>query len=210
MKEKSKHIPNILSFARIPLSLVMFVFAWFGNMYGFVICFVAAGLTDVFDGIIARKLNVQSELGEKIDSLADGVFLVMAIITAVFATEIYVPIYCFAIFAVLMVSRTVNMVFTWVKFRRVGFIHTRLTRWFAIPMFGLLLIAISMPDVYIGYPLAISLVLTTLAQLEETVILYAMQPDEYTMSLKSYPQWKRDREAIAAAKAARQQQEATV
>jgi len=200
---KAKYIPNILSVARIPLSLLMFFFAWFGSMTGFVVCFVASGLTDVFDGILARKLKAQSELGEKLDTLADGIFLVSAIFTAVFAIGIEVPWYCYAIFAVLLVGRIINQAITWVKFRRIGFIHTRSTRWAAIPIFCILLVIVVMPEIYFGIVLALFLSLTTLAQIEETVILHAMQPDEYTMSLKSYWQWKRDREKIAAEKAER-------
>ena len=207
---KAKYIPNILSFSRIPLSVAMFLFAWWDNMTGFLACFIASGLSDVFDGIIARKLNAQSELGEKLDSIGDGVYLVTAILVVIFATDIVIPAYCFAIFAVLMASRIVNMVYTWKKFRRVGFIHTRFSRWASIPMFAMLLIVISWPEpLSIGVPLAIFLTLTTIAQCEETIILRAMQPEEYTMSLKSYRQWKRDRDLSIATEPA-EQQEVTV
>ena len=201
---KAKHIPNILSFSRIAVSLAM-PFLGRNHMPWFLTCFIVAGLTDVFDGIIARKLKCQSKFGEKIDSLGDGVFIISAILTVIFAVEaIVIPLYCYVIFAVLMVIRVVNMIFTWKKFRRVGFIHTRSTRWASIPIAVLLPITVILGQVP-TIPLAIFLSLTAIAQLEETVILHAMQPGEYTMSLKSYRQWKRDRDLSIATEPEKQE-----
>jgi CDP-diacylglycerol--glycerol-3-phosphate 3-phosphatidyltransferase len=149
----------------------------------------------VLDGAIARKLNCQSKFGEKIDSLGDGVFIICAVTAAVFAIEqIRITRLTYVLFAILLIGRAVNMIFTWVKFRRVGFIHTRSTRWASIPMYVMLLAYVvfsNLPDINIF--LAIFISLTTIAQLEETWILRAMQPGEYTMSIKSYWEWKRDR-----------------
>jgi CDP-diacylglycerol--glycerol-3-phosphate 3-phosphatidyltransferase len=196
-KEMIKHIPNMLSFLRIPVSIAM-PFLGRNYMRWFFVCFVIAGLTDVFDGVIARKFNLCSKFGEKIDSLADGIFISCLILTGVLAIRFTITSYHWGIFAVLMAIRAMNMAFTWKKFRRVGFIHTRSTRWAAIPMYILVPISVYLGDVP-SIPLAIFLVLTTIAQLEETYILHKMQCGEYTMSLKSYWQWKRDRDAINAA-----------
>jgi len=88
-------IPNILTFARLALTvafLIMILYtpapdaenrAFFLDV-AFVI-FVAAGMTDIIDGPIARKLNVASKFGRMMDPLADkilicGAFICFAII----------------------------------------------------------------------------------------------------------------------------------
>ncbi len=43
--------------------------------------FIAAALTDVLDGIIARKTNTVSEFGKIIDPLADKIFIGLVVIT---------------------------------------------------------------------------------------------------------------------------------
>ena len=91
-----KQIPNILTGGRLVLSVVFLVMVFFEprlaangdtSFYldvAFVI-FLIAGLTDMFDGLIARKLNVASKFGRMVDPLADkvlicGAFLVFALI----------------------------------------------------------------------------------------------------------------------------------
>ena len=93
-----KHIPNILTFGRLVLTIVFLVMILLAPRYyadgekpfpGFLdvafILFVIAGLTDIADGIAARRLNVTSKFGRMVDPLADkilvcGAFICFAVI----------------------------------------------------------------------------------------------------------------------------------
>ncbi|MGD8786680.1 MAG: CDP-alcohol phosphatidyltransferase family protein [Phycisphaerales bacterium] len=88
-----KHIPNILTFGRLVLTIVFLVMILYSPYVAdkaffldiaFVL-FVIAGLTDIVDGIAARRLNVTSKFGRMVDPLADkilvcGSFICFAII----------------------------------------------------------------------------------------------------------------------------------
>ena len=88
-----KHIPNILTLGRFVLTVVFLVMVLYSpqvenNTFlldvAFVL-FVIAGLTDMVDGAIARKLKVTSKFGRMMDPLADkvlvcGAFICFAII----------------------------------------------------------------------------------------------------------------------------------
>jgi CDP-diacylglycerol--serine O-phosphatidyltransferase len=66
-----KHIPNLVTLLNLFCGSVAVLFAVNGNMIATAF-FVFLGIFfDFFDGLLARKLNVQSELGLQLDSLAD-------------------------------------------------------------------------------------------------------------------------------------------
>lgn len=84
-----KHVPNILTLGRLVLTLAVFLalvgavsqptagppVVWFA-FWGFVI----AGVTDFFDGWLARKYQVESLTGAILDPIADKVLVAGAIV----------------------------------------------------------------------------------------------------------------------------------
>jgi len=88
-----KLIPHILTFGRLVLTIVFLIMILYSPYVqsrpffldiAFVL-FVIAGLTDIVDGAIARKLGVASKFGRMVDPLADkilvcGTFICFAII----------------------------------------------------------------------------------------------------------------------------------
>ena len=73
-------LSNLLSVTRIILAPVIVLLVVAGNLSILIafIVFFAAGLTDYFDGYLARKLNTKSALGAFIDPLADKVLIFSA------------------------------------------------------------------------------------------------------------------------------------
>ena len=73
-----KHIANIITGSRIVLSLplrfIPLTSAWFYVLY------LLCGLSDMIDGTVARRTNSASELGAKLDTVSDFVFLSVALI----------------------------------------------------------------------------------------------------------------------------------
>jgi cardiolipin synthase len=69
-------IPNILTLGRL-IAVPVFLWAAFDGrfMLAFVL-FVAAALTDLFDGLIARRFNQRSRLGALLDPAADKTMMV--------------------------------------------------------------------------------------------------------------------------------------
>lgn len=64
-------IPNIISFIRILLIPVFGVLFYKGELLWALLILAFSGLTDFFDGKLARKLNQVSELGKMLDPIAD-------------------------------------------------------------------------------------------------------------------------------------------
>lgn len=76
-------IPNILTFGRLVLTVVFLIMILYSphvaNKVVFLdtafVLFVIAGLTDIVDGIAARRFNVTSRFGRMLDPLADKVLI---------------------------------------------------------------------------------------------------------------------------------------
>lgn len=80
-------IPNILTYLRIIL-IIPFVYFFLSEKYIFsAICIAVSGLTDCFDGMIARKFNQVTSLGKILDPIADKATLFAVVICMV----VYVP-----------------------------------------------------------------------------------------------------------------------
>lgn len=70
-------LPNLLTISRMLMAIFIFVIFRTDMLNGqlsslFVLClYVIIALTDLLDGILARKLNMVTELGKELDPLAD-------------------------------------------------------------------------------------------------------------------------------------------
>ena len=71
---------NFITVARIFLAPIILIFLIFGNYLACVLLFFLAGLTDYYDGYLARKYNAESELGEILDPIADKILIVFILI----------------------------------------------------------------------------------------------------------------------------------
>jgi len=68
---------NLLTLSRIFIAIIIFGLLMLNNYYvlAFVLFFVA-GLTDYFDGFLARKYNASSQMGEILDPIADKILII--------------------------------------------------------------------------------------------------------------------------------------
>lgn len=118
----AKHVPNILSALRILLSVLLIPLM--SADFGFVMVYVAIGITDILDGFIARKLGCESHIGARLDSIADFVFFSTFVYLFL---SLYSPIIVTAHLVVLIAIiavRLANMLFTKLKYKKVVFVHT--------------------------------------------------------------------------------------
>lgn len=65
------HVPNLLSSFRIACAPALLLLAWNGAVGAFLVLFVLGLLSDVLDGIIARRWEQESEFGAQLDQWGD-------------------------------------------------------------------------------------------------------------------------------------------
>lgn len=80
-----RHLPNLITLARMALCLPLY-WAILGDEPVRALWLAAAiGLSDVLDGLLARRFRWQSRLGGLLDPLADKLFLVSALVALAMA-----------------------------------------------------------------------------------------------------------------------------
>jgi CDP-diacylglycerol--glycerol-3-phosphate 3-phosphatidyltransferase len=160
------NLPNALSIFRLLAVPVLLLLAWNRNEISFLILLVFAFVTDGLDGYIARKYNLITELGAKLDTWADvSIYLTLGISAFwLWPQTLYAELQYFAaIFASVVFPTVVGLL----KFNTLTSYHTWLVKIAsaaAVSTSILLFLGI------IDWPFRIAALLTVLAALEEVAI----------------------------------------
>ncbi len=112
-----KQAANILTIITVVLFFV------FNQPVLFFVLYMIGGMTDVLDGYVARLTNTQSELGARLDSIADlllfGIILMSVIRWMGKDIIVYIPF-----LAAIAVIRLVNIAIAAYKYHTFAIIHT--------------------------------------------------------------------------------------
>tara|TARA_B100000795_G_scaffold91417_1_gene66675 strand:+ start:463 stop:1005 length:543 start_codon:yes stop_codon:yes gene_type:complete len=95
---------NLLTFSRIFLGVI--IFALLTRPEGYfpaLILFFIAGASDYFDGYLARKYNLTSQLGEILDPIADKILILFVL----FGLSVNLSSYFIAILSSLIIAREI-------------------------------------------------------------------------------------------------------
>jgi len=74
------NVPNVLTMLRMALIPVFVWLYWAGQQKWALVVFLAASLTDMLDGMIARKYNLITNFGKLMDPLADKLMVTTLLI----------------------------------------------------------------------------------------------------------------------------------
>jgi len=74
------NLPNLLTLSRLLLVPIFTIFLLYERKTGAFILFLAAGVTDALDGLLARLWDQKTKLGAYLDPIADKLLLVTAFI----------------------------------------------------------------------------------------------------------------------------------
>lgn len=103
-------LANQLTVLRLLLAPAVVICILYGRFGLALAAFLLAGITDVMDGVLARRLGENSDLGALLDPLADKVLIVSAVVTLaapIEAVSVRIPAWV----AILMLSRDATILF---------------------------------------------------------------------------------------------------
>lgn len=111
---------NFISISRIIMSLLLILYI--PTSLEFTFLYLAAGLSDILDGYIARLTETRSKLGARLDSFADLIFLIVVLtkILPILRISSYIILFMILIASIKLVS----LIICKIKFNHFAFIHT--------------------------------------------------------------------------------------
>lgn len=107
--KKNLNVPNVLSLLRlllVPVYIILFVN---GRKYEALAVFLAASITDLFDGLIARKYHLITDLGKLLDPFADKVMVLTAMFSMVIGNALIPPVLPWTAVIILLCKELVMM-----------------------------------------------------------------------------------------------------
>ena len=158
-----KHIPNIITLARIVLASSLLFVSPLG--VAFVVIYLLCGFSDILDGYIARRTHTESALGSRLDSAADFVMIavIVVVLFPIIKPSIGVALWVMGI----AVIRFAAVAVVWVKYGVPASLHT-----YANKITGLLLflLPLSLAIVHPRVPVYVVCGVATVSAVEELLI----------------------------------------
>ena len=140
---------NVITGLRILVSAVLVFCPVFSQI--FYVLYLIAGLSDMVDGIIARKTNSVSEFGSRFDGVADFVFVAVCLIKILPVMDI--PIWLYVWTAVIFFVKIINIISEYAMHKRFIAVHTTMNKVTGVLLFIVPLTLSIVPLIYTGIPI---------------------------------------------------------
>ena len=115
---------NSITIFRIAGSIVLLFCPAFSP--GFYALYIAAGLSDVLDGFAARKTDTASELGARLDTIADFVFVTVCLVKLL--PILCIPAWLYAWIGIIAFLKAVNIISGFAVQKRFVPVHSVLNK----------------------------------------------------------------------------------
>lgn len=126
------NLANRITCIRIVLSLAL-LFCPALSLVFFVL-YIAAGFSDVIDGAVARKTDTVSELGSRLDTIADIVFVAVCLIKLLPVLD--VPVWLYIWISVIAIIKLVNIAIGYIRQKEFVAVHSLINKATGILLFA--------------------------------------------------------------------------
>ena len=159
-----KNVANIITGCRIICSVLMIFFPV--ASVGFYIMYSICGISDMADGIVARKTNTANEFGAGFDSVADFIFVVAAFVKLVPVLDI--PVWMWIWAGAIGAIKIVNIIAVFVSDIKLRVLHTLMNK---IPGFMLFFMPVTVGFIKPQYSCLLICTAATISLIHEWSII---------------------------------------
>ncbi|MBQ6149242.1 MAG: CDP-alcohol phosphatidyltransferase family protein [Oscillospiraceae bacterium] len=166
-----KNIANIITFTRIVAALCLIPFKALSTEFFY--AYIWCGISDILDGFLARKLNIISSLGSRLDTAADLLLYAIMMIKIEPYLRMYLPKFVWTLIWVVVGLRIAHYLYVGIFYHHLSSRHTILNKITSVMMF---LLPFTVKTPYLtAYSLSI-LAVAYISIFEEAT--YIMKPKE--------------------------------
>lgn len=151
---------NLITSIRIIFSITLLFCRSFSTW--FYVVYIITGLTDVFDGFVARKTNTVSEFGSKFDTGADFVFVSVCLIKLL--PILNIGKWIFVWIGIIVVIKLVNIISGYVCQKRLVAVHSVMNKITGGLLFAL---PLTLRKIEFKYSVAVVCAVATFAAVQE-------------------------------------------
>ena len=151
---------NIITLIRVLCSIAILFCPVFS--VAFYALYITAGLTDMADGWVARKTNTVSELGSKLDTIADFVFLVVCLVKLL--PIMGIPIWLYVWIGIIALIKLINIVSGYVVQKQFVAVHSVMNKITGVLLF---ILPLTLSFIDLRYSAVVVCVFATFAAVQE-------------------------------------------
>ena len=151
---------NTITFFRMAAGIVLLLCPVFSPaLYVF---YIAAGLSDMFDGFVARKTDTVSKLGARLDTIADLVLVLVCLIKLL--PILSLPAWLYAWIGIIALIKVVNIISAFAVQKRFVPVHSVMNKEAGALLF---LLPLTIPAVPLKYSAIVVCAVATFAAIQE-------------------------------------------
>ena len=151
---------NIITGFRVLISIALLFCPVFSPV--FYVLYLIAGLSDMIDGTIARRMNTVSGFGARFDTVADFVFVVICLIKLL--PVVSMPIWLWVWIVIIALIKTVNIISGYIVQKKLVAVHSVMNKVTGVLLFILPLTFSIIPLTYSAIPVC---AVATIAAVQE-------------------------------------------
>ena len=151
---------NIITGIRIICSIALLFFPAFSP--AFFTLYIVAGISDMIDCVVARKMGTVSEFGTKLDTAADFVLVIVCLIKLL--PDLHIPMWLIIWIIMIAVIKAINLVSGYVMRKEIVVLHTPMNKVTGILLFVL---PLTLPVVELPYSAPPICTVATFAAIQE-------------------------------------------
>ena len=151
---------NTITFFRIAASIVLLFCPVFSPT--FYVFYIAAGLSDMLDGFVARKTDTVSKLGARLDTMADFVFVVVCLIKLL--PVLHITVWLYVWIGIIALIKVVNIISGLAVQKKLVAVHSVMNKATGALLF---LMPLTIPAVGLKYSAIIVCAVATFAAIQE-------------------------------------------
>ena len=155
-----RSLANCITAIRILCSIALLFFPAFST--AFYALYITSGVSDMVDGWVARMTHTVSELGAKLDTIADIVFVIVCLVKLL--PVLNIPVWLWVWISIIALIKIINIVSGYIVQKRFVSVHSTMNK-----VTGLLLFVLPLTIFFINlkYSATIVCIFATFAAIQE-------------------------------------------